>query len=198
VVSIELGQGSRALAHPKDPAKNEAVLRSNLRAFGVEPLCTVLMGNVEQMAGRVPDGPIALLFIDADGALDRDFGLFYRRLLPGAPVIVDDYACAVDEKLLGLSDDELERYLAQRRSRGKSGGSLEATAPLGKSYTTYRFLERLLADGSLTWEETLRTTFFGRKPRSTDAAADIDLGALHAIRVEIAREFVDLRAKRAD
>ena len=32
-----------------------------------------------------------MLLIDADGAIDRDFELFYNKLFPGSSIIIDDY-----------------------------------------------------------------------------------------------------------
>lgn len=194
VVSIELGQGSKALKDMKDKRTNEAVLRQNLARYEVDRVCTVLIGSVDDVVGQVPEGDVALLCIDADGALDRDFGHFYQRLRAGAPVILDDCECKIDEKLLSRTDEEIDRYLAARRSQSKPGRTLADATPLGKHYTTFRFVQHFVERGLLETVETIGNTFFGRKPERIAASADVSRDELRRIRSEILAEFQARRA----
>jgi predicted O-methyltransferase YrrM len=78
-----------------DKETNIRILRNNLREFEVSKHVQLLTQRLTRDGG-VPDtvrqaAPFGLIFIDADGQLDRDFELLYELLLPGGLVIVDDY-----------------------------------------------------------------------------------------------------------
>jgi hypothetical protein len=47
--------------------------------------------NGNQVLSKVTTEHIGGLMIDADGHIHRDFWLFWRRLAPGAPIVIDDY-----------------------------------------------------------------------------------------------------------
>jgi len=81
--------GSRA--QYGDRATNEEIARNNFRSFGVEDQVRLHVGDVEQKLPELDrDIRFSLVFIDADGKLDRDLGLLFERIEPGAPIIIDD------------------------------------------------------------------------------------------------------------
>lgn len=47
--------------------------------------------NGDQVLQKVTTEHIGGLMIDADGHIHRDFWLFWRRLAPDAPIVIDDY-----------------------------------------------------------------------------------------------------------
>ena len=47
--------------------------------------------NGEQVHRKVTTERLGGLMIDADGQIHRDFWLFWKRLAPGAPIVIDDY-----------------------------------------------------------------------------------------------------------
>lgn len=108
--------------------------------------------------------PLAVLSIDADGALDRDFSLFYNELLPEATVILDDYEDKINshgERQLDMSEAQLQACIEERGLR-----KLCDANSLGKEYTTFRFVNYLLKAGLLEKQAVHGSTFFGRKPKN--------------------------------
>ncbi len=81
--------------------ENISIIQRNLAAFGVEGFVRLTVGDVAETCDVVPaNATIGLLCLDADGAIDRDFGLFFDRLLTGAPIVVDDMRDRTRLKLL--------------------------------------------------------------------------------------------------
>ena len=75
-----------------DLQKNIAIIQDNFNAFNVAQDIDFHVGSSLEVALEFPSGMhIGLLMLDADGAIDRDLKLFYDRVLPGAPIIIDDY-----------------------------------------------------------------------------------------------------------
>ncbi len=71
--------------------ENERIIRGNLDAFGVGDYVELIIGDVRDEAHRVPtDEPISVLFLDADGRIDRDFNLFFDRVSLGGQIFIDD------------------------------------------------------------------------------------------------------------
>lgn len=193
VFSIEKGQGSDALVSREEPEMNARVWKRNIKAFGVENYCQLLLGDVALVHSEIGQNlPLAMLFIDADGALDRDFRLFFNRLVDGAPIVIDDYVDVINrfatEKYLKWSSvDELESYV-----RSKGAGAFRNLCPLGKEQTTWRFLNYLLDSRLIEHEQTLVGTFFGRKIRGAVFDQTTHGKAMDRIRTEIEREYYSL------
>ncbi len=81
--------------------ENERIIRENLARFDVEDVVELIIGDVRDEAHRVPDDqPIGVLFLDADGRIDRDFNLFFERVSLGGQVFIDDVR---NEARIGLS-----------------------------------------------------------------------------------------------
>ena len=72
--------------------ENKVIINNNFKYFGVEKIIDFYIGTSTEIASHLPEElTISMLVIDADGAIDRDFELFYNKLLPGSTVIIDDY-----------------------------------------------------------------------------------------------------------
>ena len=93
--TVEKGEGgSRSRYGSKED--NTRILLRNVAACGLADRVTLIdqrLGSAQASLGEVswPSGGFSLLFIDADGELGRDFGLFYERLVPEAFIVIDDY-----------------------------------------------------------------------------------------------------------
>jgi predicted O-methyltransferase YrrM len=73
--------------------ENKVIIKNNFKYFGVEKVIDFYIGTSTEIASRLPEElTISMLVIDADGAIDRDFELFYNKLLPGSTIIIDDYS----------------------------------------------------------------------------------------------------------
>lgn len=82
--------------------QNVQIIKSNLDYFGVSDLCELIIGDVSELASRVPSSErIGLLCLDADGAIDRDFRLFFSQVAEGAPIIIDDVQDMTRVKVVG-------------------------------------------------------------------------------------------------
>lgn len=193
VFSIERGKGSDALVSREEPEMNARVWKHNIETFGVEAFCLLLLGDVALMHSEIDQKkPLAMLFIDADGALDRDFRLFFNRLVDSAPIVIDDYVdiinkLATDRYLKWSSVDELESYVSS-----KGALAFRDLCPLGKEQTTWRFLNYLIDSGLVEHEQTLGGTFFGRKIKDAVFEQATHGKAMDRIRMEIEREYYSL------
>lgn len=136
--------------------ENVRIIRGNFEHFGLADRIELLIGDVEDRAQEVPsDVPIGLLCLDADGAIDRDFALFYDQVEEGAPIIVDDV---------------MDRTRVKPIGRTRLNRSLKVDQ---KHRLTFRLLDlfrdkRLLDAGEVRGSDT----WFGRK--SPARFADVD------------------------
>jgi predicted O-methyltransferase YrrM len=95
LICIEMGGSYPNHALPTDNII--ADLRSNIETYGLTDIVHIVEGfttdaAVEVVVNRILDGrTIGLLFLDADGNVERDFELYRRRLSPGAILVYDDY-----------------------------------------------------------------------------------------------------------
>lgn len=84
-----------------DFEQNRKIIEDNISKFDLTDTIEMIFGDVGAEHVRVAaDEPISLLMLDADGRLDRDFGFFFDRLAPSAPIIIDDVSCHVRAKCL--------------------------------------------------------------------------------------------------
>lgn len=72
--------------------ENKKIIENNFKYFGVEKKIDFYVGTPSEIALLFDEKlKLSMLIIDADGAIDRDFELFYNKLLPGSSIIIDDY-----------------------------------------------------------------------------------------------------------
>ncbi|MDJ0533867.1 MAG: hypothetical protein QNJ70_15485 [Xenococcaceae cyanobacterium MO_207.B15] len=192
VYSIEKGVGSRALQSRNDLDLNSKTLSTNLNKYNLSDINIILMGDVKDVYQDVDQSqPISLMFIDADGALDRDFKLFYNRLLPNASIIIDDYINKINNLAkngyLRWNQSQLDEYIEQ-----KGAEHFIDLCPLGKEYTTYQFLEYFINKGLIKKSKVIGTTFFGYK--TIDGVFDENTHGkeLQSIRQKILEKYYQL------
>ncbi len=166
VYCFETGNPMEHAAYARSNKGNLKILAERLRDFQVESLVATVSKHISEAKTEVDEiyeARIGLLMIDADGVLDRDLRLFYNALLPGAMVIIDDYGRKKDPCGKGYN-------------------------PLGKEYSTYRFVNFFLKKGLLERSKVLGKTFFGQKPFAQLEDVQLDEMELANIRTEIVRE----------
>jgi predicted O-methyltransferase YrrM len=137
---------------------NLSRITNNFERFGADETIRLYPHELSFKTGeevlRMIETPrIAALILDADGRLDRDFFLFWPRLIPGGLIIVDDYA---DEaKYQPISEDHPQGGVKKR--------------------LTYRLLNRMRDWGLFQPRFKIRQTIFGFKPADADfARLDLD------------------------
>ena len=168
-----------------DVGVNVAVLRSNLAEFGVSDHLRVIVVPREDIATTVPaDAEIGLFFVDADGALDRDFAQFYDRILPGGQIILDDCEHKLSDQYLHFDSARLQKYV-----RGKGAHDIAELNPFGKHYTVYRLAQTLVQLGLMEDIKTVGNTAFFRKSGRGPYAQSGAPEGLAETRAAIAREF---------
>jgi predicted O-methyltransferase YrrM len=122
---------------------NIKIIESNFARFGVADRIDLHVGSAGEIASQLPqDLRLGLLMLDADGAIDRDFALFYNSLLPGAPIIIDDY-----------KPDFVRLYRNGRRVRTDQ-----------KRRLTALLVDYFEGQGLLERSQLINETWFGRKP----------------------------------
>lgn len=155
-----------------DYQANLELVQGNFRRYGVEdqiilyPHYLTLENGPEVVA--LAGGPIAAFMSDADGHLDRDFALFWPRLIPGGAIVVDDYDNRTDTF----------RPISTRHPQGGT-----------KRLLSYRLLNQIMAWGLMRKTGRFRDTVFGVKPAGADFTR-FDPAACAAIRDGVTREWV--------
>jgi predicted O-methyltransferase YrrM len=95
LISVEMGGSYPNHAVPTDDIITD--LKSNVEAYGLAESVHILEGFTTDAAidagvNRTLDGrKIGLLFLDADGNVERDFELYRARLSRGSILVYDDY-----------------------------------------------------------------------------------------------------------
>lgn len=146
--------------------ENLSRIRENLAYFEVDDVVEVLMGSSEQCAPQIPGGaPIGLMFVDADGRLDRDMRLFYDRLGPDADIMFDD-----------INDD----ILIWRRQDREGNGLYRIDA---KHKISFDLLNAFKAAGLLSEGSIMGNTYFGKKldRRFADLSHEAVLDCYHKL-----------------
>ena len=188
VYSIEKGTSSNAL-QSDDADVNKSVLEKNIERYQLSGRVEVIMKySHEAFVDHAVPSPIGLLSIDADGALDRDFNIFYNHLAPGAAIVLDDVEDMINnqgQKLLKKSESEITAYL-----QAKNCSDLAQMTPLGKEYTTHRFVEYLQKQNLLTIDAVCgRNTVFAHKPETAPEFTSTHYQDMQNIREQIVADF---------
>jgi predicted O-methyltransferase YrrM len=95
LISVEMGGSYPSHAVPTNDIITD--LKSNVEAYGLTGVVHIIEGfttdaPVDAAVNRILDGrPIGLLFLDADGNVERDFELYRGRLSRGSILVYDDY-----------------------------------------------------------------------------------------------------------
>ena len=95
LISVEMGGSYPSHAVPTNDII--ADLKSNVEAYGLTSVVHIIEGfttdaAVDAAVNRILDGrTIGLLFLDADGNVERDFEFYRSRLSRGSILVYDDY-----------------------------------------------------------------------------------------------------------
>jgi predicted O-methyltransferase YrrM len=95
LISVEMGGSYPSHALPTNDIITD--LKSNVDAYGLTSVVHIIEGfttdaAVDAAVNRILDGrTIGLLFLDADGHVERDFDFYRDRLSRGSILVYDDY-----------------------------------------------------------------------------------------------------------
>lgn len=119
-VEEEIGGAYRD--HPFYPSSNIIEdLKKNLAAEGLGGFVSIFQGKsdspsvVEKIFELFRENPIELLFIDADGAVDRDMELFRPLLAKNCLLVFDDYTAPGAEQ----KEQRVRRVVDEEVARGR-------------------------------------------------------------------------------
>lgn len=134
---------------------NESIVRRHIKDFGMEDRIELYIGASDEVADQIQiEKGIGMLVLDADGAVDRDFQLYYDKVLPGAPIVIDDYR---------------PEYVTISRS-------INGRCNIGQKHRlTCMLVDHFETAGLLVREKLLGDTYIGRKPVSAPAKISIDV-----------------------
>ncbi|MDH3666967.1 MAG: hypothetical protein OEN23_08550 [Paracoccaceae bacterium] len=125
------------------PEDYRARLYGAFERYGVAERIDVHFGAARAIVSDpVIEAGLGLMFLDADGALDRDFSDFYGALVPGAAIIIDDYG--TDRATLYINPTEIK---------------IDQKHRLTKLLVHY-FEEK----GVLRKDQVVKETYFGARP----------------------------------
>ena len=154
IISIEKCAGSSRAGYGGFD-DNLRILNRNLSRFGVLDRVRLFAlkfreRNADELFSLIGNSRIAGFMHDADGRLDRDFAVLWRRVVPGGLIVVDDYEMPDLEALSPM------------------------TAPLTrKQLMIKRGLDLLIDAGMFVPERYHGHTVFGRKPNGIAAPQGI-------------------------
>jgi predicted O-methyltransferase YrrM len=135
VVTVDRG---RRRTGGGDPARYRAGVQASLRHYGVEDRVDLVIGEAADAVKAVPAAAaIAVLMIDADGAIDRDLRAFFDRVIPGGDIVIDDCLDIVRVHRTGLFDvtvDAKMRLTQLLLSYFKQKGLLSAGTQIKDTY----------------------------------------------------------------
>ncbi len=146
---------------------NTEVFKNHMKAYGVEGITDVHPGRTDEVHGDFGEDVMAdILSIDADGNIDRDFALYFDKVLLGGWIIVDDYADFIDRT--GRSN--LERFsdmnTSQVRAKWAGMSSLDRRRTLGKHLLIYILANAIEATGAIVKKQVMGSTAFYVKTSS--------------------------------
>ncbi|MEX0647708.1 MAG: class I SAM-dependent methyltransferase [Balneolaceae bacterium] len=125
--------------------KNKEIIKENIEKYGCTEEVEMVFSTPEEDLESIPfDGQpnIGLLFIDADGAIDREFNLLYDRVVEGGSIVIDDYS------------DHLKYY-----HTSGSGVHIDSKHKVTKALVDY-----YTKQGFLKFDKVMGATWFGFKP----------------------------------
>ena len=163
IYSIDRFKGSNALIDYYSIENNIKQLYINLKKYNLQDYVKTIVVGVDDIKKSIENEPIAILFIDADGAIDRDFELYYNQIREEGLIIIDDYEEKINIQastryLKWRSDKEINAFL-----KNENISNLKMFTPLGKHYTTYKFTKYFIENNYVEVIKIIDNTLFAKK-----------------------------------
>ena len=139
---------------------NIAVIKRNFSLYGVDDAISFYAELSDAAARLLPaDISIGILMLDADGAIDRDFALFYNKIVPSGLIVIDDYDPGLVVKRLTNGDIFVDQ----------------------KHLLTFHLVNHFVHHGLLSDVNVCGETVFARKPTNLKSVSfkDFDTTAVY-------------------
>ncbi len=147
---------------------NLEILKNNIGIFGLQAWVEILPKKLVSEADLPREiNKIGLMFLDADGRIDRDFRFFYNRIVPGGSIIIDDY--------------EEQKDFCEKSIRYPLGGT--------KEYRTFCYLNYFKEKGFFEQKCNYAGTVFGIKPTEIKENVNFNEEELGNVEDKIKKEY---------
>ncbi len=120
-----------------DLETNKQIIHGNFNDYNLSNNITLHIGTSDEIAPILPkDFSIAVLMLDADGAIDRDLALFYNLLVPGGVIIIDDCNpdIYINRKKIGVFIDQKHKLTYKLVSYFEGQGLFKKTTLMNDTY----------------------------------------------------------------
>jgi hypothetical protein len=193
IISIDKFFESAALKYYDDVNKNIDVIKENLKHFGLDNnLVDFVTFDKLDTINKAFD-KISILFIDADGSLDRDFNSYFNQVVEGGIIIIDDY-----EKIINIQ--ARTRFLKWQNDRNmwcfmkrNSVKFLEDYPLLGKQYLTFDMVNYFVDNNLIEIIENINGTIFCKKKAGAQYFSEKNMKELKVIRNNHKNSFLKYR-----
>lgn len=194
IITIDKFYGSAALKYNSGIEKNISVIKENLRYFELAPHIEFFPFD-ELDENDFKDEKIALLFIDADGAVDREFRRYFNSIVSGGIIIIDDYEKIINLQarthFLKMQDDRNIRCFLEHNHIKH----MEDYAFLGKQYLTYSLVNYFEDRHLIEILENCNGTIFCRKRQDAPLYGDENTQDIKKIRQKNKALYLECRER---
>ncbi|MDK2967202.1 class I SAM-dependent methyltransferase [Lacrimispora sp.] len=192
IISIDKFYESAALKYYDDVNRNINVIQENLQYFGLDNNMVDFVTFDELDTTDEFSEKISILFIDADGSLDRDFKSYFNQVVTDGIIIIDDY-----EKIINLQ--ARNRFLKWQSDRNmwcfldKNRVNLLENYPLlGKQNMIYDMVNYFIENNFIEIIENDSGTIFCKK-KFGKQLSEKNMEELNVIRQDQKNTFLKYR-----
>lgn len=141
---------------------NTEVFLSHLKSYGVDGPIQTYPGRTDEV-DLDPELRADLLSIDADGHIDRDLTLFFDNLVPGAWIIIDDYANSINKRGRAYLEGFSHMSIEEARAEWLAMSTYNRRRVLGKHFLVYVLANWIELSGAMKRRKIVGTTAFYEK-----------------------------------
>lgn len=187
IYSIDKFYLSAALSDFNSIEKNVNKLKQNLEVYKCEKSISIIEAGKEPQ--ELFNKKLSLLFIDADGALDRDFFKYYNNLVSNGIIIIDDCQKTINIQTISRNLKFQFQYQVTNYLKWIEISDIEDYTPLGKQYTTYKFVEYFINNNFINVIEEINGTIFAIKSETSKKLNQQHISELKSIRKDIVKLY---------
>lgn len=163
ICSIDVFKGSDALKYKYSIENNKKVIKNNLKEFECENRVDLYEAcNVSDARNKYKNMKIGLIFIDADGNIDRDLLFWHKLFSENCIFVIDDVRNTVNTHSRNVylkiqSNEHLYKLMEK-----KGIANIVDYPLLGKQYTTWALVEYLIKNDYITLKKMKGETLFAQ------------------------------------
>lgn len=161
IISIDMFKNSEALRYKNSVENNKMVLEDNLSYYKCGEKVELYEANdVKKAKEKLTVQKIGLIFIDADGNIDRDLLFWHKYFSDNCILIIDDVSNVLNTHAKNVylkvqSYEQLQKLIAR-----KGIADIIDYPILGKQYTTWALVAYLIKNKYIVIEKFKNETLF--------------------------------------